>query len=226
MEVKYITKTGKILETYLFGDIVKGEIWRTYIDVYRIRHNKRCKPFKKKLFADKNGVYIVYDGEKIHLNHFKYYSAEELISNITKYQKEKDFYVFDDDIWATIMKEHDRIAFVSKLPINNPVVNYIKSKNNEEINFLCSLCERRYTKDMWSAKISLESSNACYHTFVGAKDFYFSDFCSLIKEGQIKIVIKDKYIKEYNEKQEEKKTLLYKIERFLRLIPTEEIVIV
>lgn len=226
MEARYITKTGKILETYLFGDILKGEIWRTYIDIYRIRHNKRCKPFKKKLFSDKNGVYFVYDSEKIYTKNFEYCSVEELIFKIEKYQKEKDYYVFDDDIWATLIKENNRIAFVTDLPIHSPVVNYIKRRDNEKINFLCSLCERIYTKDMWSAKVTLEPSNSSYCTFVGTKDFYFSDFCTLIKEGQIKIVVKDRYIKEYQEKQEEKKTLLYKVERFFGLVPKEKIVII
>ena len=226
MNTYYTLKNGTCLEVFMWDDFFENDTWRGYAEVTQLFDNKiyggkRGKECKKKLFKDDNGIYIVWDSQKVYLNDFDYDTVEVMVKRIAECVEKNDrWLVSDDEILATFIKDTDNVGIVMDMPAYDMIcasLGFGIVGDNEQ-TVLCIPTERQYAKKDWHYKFTAECECESLRQVISSRHFYFSDFCSSLKCGHAKLVVKDEFkqrVQEYIEKKEqEKKTKTYQFKKF------------
>lgn len=205
----YTLKSGKKISVFLWDDLLEGETFRGTADVRAIKEDGyySSKECKKKLFKDDTGVYIVWDSQKVYINSYDYMSADTLVSKLAEgVEKEDRWFVRDEEIWATLMHESDKIGILCELPMYDMLIPSmgIGMTSDKYVEVLCVFSEHRYKKDKWSYKVTLVPENEKLQEYVASRHFYFSDFCSMLQSGHMRFVLKDEYKVEIEKARQEK----------------------
>lgn len=209
MNTFYTLKSGNVISVFMWDDFLENETVRGYAEVTIVSSGIRADKSKRaKLFKDEKGIYIVWESQKVYLNDFDYMPYVKLMEKVQQGVQNQDRWaVRKDDVWATFMKESEKVYVVCEMPTFDSIIPSlgfgITSDNYAEV--LCVLSEKRYTKQQWSYKISLTCENEMLRYYVPNHDFYFSDFVSMLMSGQIRLVEKEKYIEEVQQKVEKQK---------------------
>lgn len=177
---------GKIITAYVWNDMLFDNwFMRKNIEIYK---NKSGGTIKKNLHKDEIGVFFYWDNEKVYIQNFEYMSAENLIEYVEKSRENGDW-VQEDIILATLLRESDKLNVVYPLPKVDMVVPFLGisicgTKTQETV---CKFTEERYKKDQWHYKVSLAPVEESMNMSVVSRHPYFSDLCSEIRNGQVKL---------------------------------------
>ena len=226
MNTYYTLKNGTRLEVFMWDDFFENDIWRGFAEVTqlfdgKIYGGKRGRECKKKLFKDDKGIYIVWDSQKVYLNDFDYDTVEVMAKRITECVLKNDrWLVSDDEILATFIKDTDNVGIVMDMPAYDMICASlgfgIVGDNVQTV--LCVPTERQYAKKDWHYKFTAECECEVLRQMISSRHFYVSDFCSSLKSGHAKLVVKDEFkqkVQSYIEKkEEEKKTKTYQFKKF------------
>ncbi len=229
MNTYYSLGNGKRLEIFMWDDFFENDIWRGTADVVildgPIYGGERSKEFKKTLFKDENGIYILWDDDKIYLNDFDYDSVEVMASRLAECVEKNDrWLVSDDEIIATLIKDTENVGLVADMPVFDMVAASLGFGflGEHEQTVLCVPTERQYSKHSWKYKFTLECECESLRKYIPSRHVYASDFCDMLKEGHAKLVVKnefkarlDKYIKM---KEAEQKGKFFKVKKFFGMV--------
>jgi len=198
MNVMYTLKNNKKIGAYLWSSFLQNKNWRKWIDVWNIDDKgfKTGKEFELPVHDDENGVFIIYEGEKIYLNDYDYLSYSEVVTKVNECVEKKDTWlIYDDDILATFIKETDKIGIVGEAHVFDIIVPTLGFgiTSDKTIECLMIPTENRYKKHDWHYKITLESNDETLRNYVASRNIYFRDFCSMLKSGFYRLVDKDEY---------------------------------
>ena len=234
MNTYYTLKNGTRLEVFMWDDFFENDTWRGYADVTalydgKIYGGKRGKECRKKLFKDDKGIYIVWDGQRVYLNDFDYDTVEVMAKRIAECVIQSDHWlVSDDEILATFIKDTDNVGIVMDMPAYDMVcasLGFGIVGDNEQ-TVLCVPTERQYAKKDWHYKFTAECEYEPLRQYIASRHFYFSDFCSFLKAGHAKLVVKEDFknkVQNYIEMvEQEKKNKSYKIKKFFGLVEEEK----
>ena len=200
MEVVYTLNNGIKLSTNISMEYLEEVKNLKDIKIFRIKHNRKCKPFTKKIFSDTLGTYFVYNNQAIYLKDFDYIPAEKLVEKTNKMADSKEYELsinsFKNELLATLIKEPDKIAFICNLYPTCATIPGKKTVFNgkDKIQVLCKLSDKYYSSHFWEYKVSLVPTNAKYIHYFRKQEFYFIDFCEMLLRGQIRVVLKDSFI--------------------------------
>lgn len=208
MEVVYTLENGIKLSANISMEYLEETKNLKDIKIFRIKHNKKCKPFTKKIFSDTLGNYFVYNNQAIYLKNFDYVPAEKMVEKINKMADSNEYklsiHAFNilNELLATLIKEADNIAFICNL---YPICATIPGKKNtfggkDKLQVLCKLSDKYYSSRFWEYKVSLVPTNAKYIHYFRKREFYFLDFCEMLLSGQIRVVLKDAFIESQKRK--------------------------
>lgn len=177
---------GKTIFADVAMDVLFNEnTMRQTIDVYKTRTGKAIK---KNLHKDENGMFFYWDKQKVYAKDFNYLSAEELIEHI-KAARENGDWVTEETIFATLLKESDKLNVVYPLPKIDTIIPFLGisicgSKRQETV---CKFTEERYKKADWYYKVSLAPIDKKMRLGVSTAHPYFSDLCQEIRRGQAEL---------------------------------------
>ena len=228
MRTYYTTNNGTQLEVYMWGEFFDNNDFRKSADVTPIYNGKRGKECKKNLHKDSDGLYIMWDKQKIYLNNFSYDTVSVMSKKIAECIEKKDrWLVSDDEICATFMKDTENVGLIIDMPtydiINKQLGFGIIGDN--ECTTLCVPTEKIYDKKEWFHKFTVECDCIKLREIIPSRNFYMSDFCSLLKSGHVKLVNKNEYIEEMKNKEkakiEESKTFANRVKKFFGLFEVE-----
>lgn len=202
MIAKYTLSDGSRISVFLWSDFLEGEIWRGTCEVATInkKGQRSDHEVEKKLYTDDHGIYFMWRlagskvKEKVYLMDFDYLPYAALIHKLNQGIAKKDsWYVFNDDILATFLKESDKVAIKADLPVIEMIVPMmgIGLTGDKKVTVLCKLSEKQYTKDRWGYKITLVPDNE--DPMIPPKHMYFSDFCSFLRKGIYALVDRETY---------------------------------
>ena len=183
MFTKYTLKNGEKIEVFMWSDFLENHDYRGVAEVWQYENGQRSNnPVESPVAVDDHGIYIIWNSEKVYLNDFDFMPYEELMAKI-KEGKEKDdrWFVSDDDILATFMKESEKVIVFASMPVYEVVTPFgFALCGDKEIEVPCRLSTEQYPKERWGYKITLEPLESMKK--VCAKQNYsFSDFCSMLK---------------------------------------------
>ena len=226
MEAMYTLKSGVKLTTFLWADLSRKETWREVIEVQRIKNNKRCKACKKKIFKDSHDIYFVWDGQKVYINDYDYMPVTELVKFIEDAREKKWVPYFEDKLFATIVRDTENVGIIFDMPVYEAIMPQlgIAFTGDKEVKTLCIPSEKHYKKSSWGYKFSLEAANDDYRGKIASRDFYFSDFTSLIMSGNAEIVVKNDFLEEQRKIANYKPTFKEKVMRFFSKKEEKEII--
>lgn len=196
MDTRYTLSNGEQISCFFWPDFFENDDWRQFADISLIIDGHKGDEVKVPLQRDDNGLFIVWNNEKVYLNNFDYEPVEVMAKRIQEGVDANDrWMVWDDEIWATCVKDSDNIAFVMDMPAYDMVMKKfgIGIVGDNEMTVLCIPTERGYTKDRWHYKITVECDCEQLRHYIASRNFYFSDFCSLMKSGHIKMVHRDQF---------------------------------
>lgn len=209
MNTIYTLKSGNKISVFMWEDFLENDTVREFAEVRSVSDGVWSNKEKRtKLFKDEKGVYIVWESQKVYLNNFDYTSYTDLMKKVEQGVQTQDRWaVREHEIWATFMKESEKVYVVCEMPTFDIIIPSLGfgTTSDNYVEVLCVLSEKRYTKKQWSYKISLTCENEMLRDYVPNHDFYFSDFVSMLMSGQIRLVEKEKYIEEVQRKVEEQK---------------------
>jgi hypothetical protein len=228
MNTYYNTANGTRLEVFMWGEFFDNNDWRKTADVTPIYNGKRGKECKKNLHKDEHGLYIMWDKQKIYLNDFHYDSASVMARKIEECVEKKDrWLVSDDEITATFMKDTKNIGLIIDMPVYDMVMKNLGFGivGDNECTTLCIPTEKQYNKNQWYYKFTAECDCVKLREIIPSRNFYMSDFCSLLKSGHVKMVDKNEYIAEMKKKEiaktEESKKFVNRVKKFFGLFEVE-----
>lgn len=198
MNLKYTLSSGTTIEmeNYDIKGMFNNDYNRPTITVNNIFKKKRGKKVNKKILTDCYGQHIIWNNEKVYLKLFNGYTTEELIKMVNICVKKEDPWIlFNDDIYAAFIANNESLGFLVDMPMFETLIPQmgIGIVGSKTTKVLCQLSEKQYKKDQWSYKVTMEPVEEKYRGVVPDKHFYFDDFCSLMKKGQIEIVNKNTY---------------------------------
>lgn len=208
MFAKYRLSSGKEVKIFLWSDLLEKNPYRETVEVTPLYDGKDGRTSKKKVLIDENGAHFIWNGEKVYIHNFMFEETQSLVNRINVAIGTDDKWsIRDDDIWATMQKDTNNIGVVIDLPAYDFVMPQlgIGFTGDKEYKVLCVLTEKQYTKDRWSYKITLECDCVELRKLIPSRNFYFSDFCSLIRDGHAEIVMLNEYKKTVEKKKEEQK---------------------
>ena len=97
---------------------------------------------------------------------------------------------------------------------------------DNEQTVLCVPTEKQYAKKNWHYKFTAECENEHLRQYIASRHFYFSDFCSLLKAGHGKLVVKDEFKKKMMDYikvvEQERNTKAYKVKKFFGMVEEEK----
>ena len=221
METRYTLSNGEQICCFFWPEFFENDAWRGSVSVTPAKNYKESTTVQVPIACDDGGIYFIYHDEKIYLNNFDYEPVEVMAKRIQAGVDARDkWLVWDDEIWATFIKDSENLAFVIDMPTYDMVMQQfgIGITGDDEVTVLCVPTEKVYTKDRWHYKITVECDNEQLRHFVSSRNFYFSDFCSLLKAGHIKMVHRDQFKDEKRQElaqyQANQKKLFEKIKTF------------
>ena len=194
MNTIYTLENGKKITVFMWDDFLQNETYRQVADVHTLTpdgHSNR-REIHKKLFKDDHGVYIVWDSKKVYLNDFDALSVDALISKIqSTIDSERWWPFYSDEIWATFMRHSDEIGIIADVRVYDMIVPGlgIAFTGDKTIETVCvPFFDERYDRENLSYKIQFKCAIPAMQSIVSKETMYFSDFCSSIMSGRIKLV--------------------------------------
>ena len=179
MKLKYIMKNSDILTIRLNNTAFLEN-----------KHSLPCivnneeKKTLEILNDDSDKKYFVYNEEKKYIDDFEYIPFSQLII----FQK-KGISFTDDEIFATFLKEHEKIGLLMNISI---------PKNNNEFEYIYTLMMlcfgKNYNENNWNDEISICPVFDAIKTITPRSTYYFSNLAAEIKKGNIKLVEKSELI--------------------------------
>lgn len=144
---------------------------------------------------DEDGVkYIMWGGERINLEDWHYHNLSVLIDEIQWCVDHKDrWFVMEDIILASLMKQSDKFGVqiqAEKFSAIIPEMGIALSSGEtteEWITYIPKLEPLRKVED-WHYKIKLQPQKKEDRYKYRSEDYYFSDFCSMLKSGHLRLV--------------------------------------
>ena len=113
MDTRYTLSNGEQISCFFWPDFFENDDWRQFADISLIVDGHKGDEVKVPLQRDDNGLFIVWNNEKVYLNNFDYEPVEVMAKRIQEGVDANDkWMVWDDEIWATCVKDSDNIAFV------------------------------------------------------------------------------------------------------------------
>lgn len=206
MKAYFTIDKNNLLEVDMWPDYLSEKTFREtvefmpmYTDKYGKKKSLLPSPIKRTIFKDENGIYFIWDDRHFYLNAFDYLPIDALITKIQTGIDNRDrWYVGDDEIWATLIRDTDNIGIVLDMPAYDAVYPTlgIGLVGNNKYSVLCIPTEKHYKKEDWLYKFTVECESEELRRYIPSEDFYFEDFCSLIKQGYFKLVKKDDFKKD------------------------------
>lgn len=206
MTTFYTLKNGNRILVYDYDKLKIGDNRRkeVMIELIKKENGKEVydRDFTVHLRKDSRGFYFVFGGESVYIDDYEYMTVEELCQYIQKF-KSTSFNLIpwlEDYLLATLMHYSDKIGFVMKLPVadcsfTNKITVYSADK---VVDTLCVPYEKgNYNKSNWGYKIEFCAESPSLANIVGHKTFYLYDLCRHITMGNVKVVDKQSYKKEY-----------------------------
>lgn len=185
MLANYTLKSGEKISIFMWSDFFDEEAYRGTAEVftYNEKGQRNDKEFSTLLYKDDGGLYIIWKGEKIYLNKFDYLPYETLMAKIAEGKRMNDrWFVSDDEILATFMKESEKVMVFASMPVYEIVTPFgFALCGNKELEVPCRLSTVQYPKTRWGYKITLEPITEELRNICAKEHYYFSDFCSMLK---------------------------------------------
>ena len=163
------------------NEIIKVFVWNDdFHTEVTIEDTKTQKSYDRTIREDKNGRFFTWNRNKIYLNDWIKISMKELKEKI-----EKDEWITSDDLCQAIMTDGiENVRFI--VPLNTTCGLFFLN-GNEFKDTLCKVEERWNREIKQNYKIVLIPEEPD-DSVASSRDYYTTDFVSLIKEGHIKIV--------------------------------------
>lgn len=204
MNAYFTLKDNTKLNIYVWSDFLENKNWRGFVDVCLVDANGHSgEEFETPVYNDEQGVYIIYNGEKVYLNNYDYLPYEQLMEKIAECVEKKDPWICrNDDILATFMKESEKVGIVGNMMMYDFIIPEfgIGITSDKKMEVLVIPTEKHYKKSEWHYKFTMEPEDESLQGIVASQDIYFSDFCSALKKGIFRLVDK----KEYKQRNENK----------------------
>ena len=139
--------------------------------------------------------------------------VSEIVQFIEDAREKRWVPYFDDKLFATIMRDTENVGIVFDMPVYEAIMPQfgIGLTGDKEVKTLCVPTEKHYQKYSWGYKFSIEPANKDYRDRIASRDFYFSDFASMVMSGNIDIVVKKDFIDEQKRIAEYKPTFKEKV---------------
>lgn len=204
MRVEYKIDDTTVLQAFLWSDIYTGDSNRR-MKVVPYYNGVKGRPVNKDVFFDEPDPYFIWNREQVYIREFEYKTVDELAQ-----MQEKGEYLFDHDIWATLIRDTDNFAIVDTVRGYDPKI-LLKAKKKPVNPYLNSTCIPE-TDDMyanhWQYKVTFKTLEEELRKTTCANTYYFSDFAQMIQTGQIKIINKADAIPTTLAEDEEEKNVL------------------
>ena len=200
MNAVYTLKSGNRVSAYFWSDFFKGDFRRGMVDVTPIERDSFTYAGKEKsakIFEDYKGHYFVWEGQKVYLNDFEALDVTTLSAKIKKGIENKDrWFVREDEILATFQKYSDDVVVLAEMPVFDMIIPFmgIGLTGDKTKKVACVLDDKQYEKHEWGYKIRLVPNDFKDKATVAAENYYFSDFCDMLKSGLFEVVDKSAYI--------------------------------
>ena len=166
-------------------EIIRVWIWNDdFHTEVTVTDNKTKKSFKRTIREDKNGKFFTWNKNKVYLKDWIKTSMKELKEKVEK----KEWITSDDLCQAIISDGIENVKFL--VPLNTVSVRGfgISLLNGDKFKDTVCRVEERYNREVkQNYKLSLIPIEPD-ETVANSRDYYTSDFVSLIKEGIIKII--------------------------------------
>lgn len=190
----YATFLNGRVEVFMWEDLLEGEDWRGVVEATPI-HAKghRGHECRKKILKDEEGIYFMWDGQKVYLDQYDHLSPKDLVSMLEQAIAKGERGGCQDKILAAMMKAPDRFRVYARLPVYDmivPELGFGVCSDKEEL-VPCVPTERHYKMTNWGYKFTLEAEDPSKRAMVASRDFYFSDFVSMLMTGHMKLEAKE-----------------------------------
>lgn len=136
---------------------------------------------KRDLYSDNGRKYFYWEGEKIYIDNYISPTICELNKILSNKHIHIADYILEDLFLACAMGNSNIIAFMIDA---NTFNNLEKSAGTIKV----IPTEKRYSKDKWHYKITLEPYDNNIKNSIDSHDFISSELWDLIKNGKVKIV--------------------------------------
>ncbi|MDD4036535.1 MAG: hypothetical protein PHS45_04360 [Bacilli bacterium] len=190
MYLIYRLKNNKKISVYLPHGVFEGTCLDGQTEGYYLSKKgyPKSRRIKLDVLNDKDGsFYFELRGKKKNLSEdFEYMSIDNLIDKLAKKEK-----VCFEEILSTLLGDTDNIGMV----IND----------DNDLGLLYILDDSFYTKDDWGYKVSFIPEESELRDCYPEKVFYFQDLATLLLNGSIQLVNKNKYSISDNNKPMQKK---------------------
>lgn len=197
MNAYFTLKDNTKLSIFIWEDFLENQNCRGFTDVCLVDADGHFgEEFETPVYKDEQGVYIIYDGERVYLNNYDYMPYEKLIEKINECIEKKDPWLcYDDDILATFIKESEKVGIVGDMRVFDFIIPAlgIGTTSDKEMEVLAIPTEKYYKKYQWHYKFTMEPEDESLKGIVPSQDIYFSDFCSALKRGIYRLVDKRSY---------------------------------
>lgn len=209
MTTYYTLKDGTKISAFFWDDYYTGKtVVHTEVDVNEYDKNGNVKKalcikypnegavaINHQLLCrtDESGVhYIIWKGERINLENWDYYHISKLITEIKYGIQINDRWLLSDDmILASLMKKPDKFGVM----LHPRIVQFIfpgtsigitGEAEKELIPFIPEITEFRPLEE-WYYKIRFVAQDPEIRKYCSSEEYYFDDFCSMLKSGHIKM---------------------------------------
>ena len=156
---------------------------------------------KKRICTDEKGIYFVWNKQRVYVEDYEYRTVDQLIEAIKNGER-----LVTDDFLATLYRDFDNFGVIAPLhtwDMKIPMMG-IGLTGDNTVDVLCDFDEGRYRREDWHYKVTLVAHDEEMKDVCASRNFYFSDFCSLVQSGHIQIVNKPQWLAERKRKAEEK----------------------
>lgn len=213
MNVYYTLKSGERLSMFFWDDYYPcKEVFHLPLEVTEIDMSNGsgyCYKTRKsikypgemegcthqlKLYEDEDGTrYFIWKGEKVNIMNWDYHCLPALIEEIEYSISIKDrWFIPDDIILASLMLQADKFAVMTQpkiaiARIPGTSVCLMGDRVEEYVPYVPHFTDYRPLTN-WFYKILLWPQNETFRQYCGSEEYYWSDFCSLLKSGHLKLV--------------------------------------
>lgn len=198
MEAIYTLSNGRKVNVYLneYSDLATYHYLKEDGTYYPKRIGTRVQK------DTENGLkYFLVNGEKKYVDEFDYDPVDVLIERIKNSKSIID--LKDHEILATLLKDTDNVGIIANLHYASflltedlRIIPLSFLFKGDYATILSVPTERFYKKGKWHYKLTLEAEDEQLRRFISYENYYLCDFCSLVKNGYMTIVNKNKYKEE------------------------------
>ena len=216
MTANYTMKNGEILRIFLYSDMLDANdhLMRTNA-TYQKKGSKRENHLNIFFDEESGKKYFIYKNEKKYFDDFDYIPYHQLVRELN--DEKSSAYISSDDILATFIKEPRSICAVADIGL----------EIDGEDGFDTIVVPSSYKKEdiqWWRHKIKFVPYYEEFKDYSPYLSYYFTDFCSLLRSGVIKLVEKTATLRELSKEEdeyrqqitEEQKSLLRRINGIIK----------